>query len=150
MGCVVTVFTGLTLPQGGAHVHVYIRITMVTTSAHASPCGKVSPANIAKGGHRDRARKTSNFPVLVEFPLLVYLIQIILERCTLHRNNQLIGSSLISFPTGNREVYFRQNGLQRTSYFRISCTLIFTTLWSCSHLMLYQAYKQSTAETNSF
>ena len=42
---IVTVFTGLTLPQSGACACVYIRITMVTTREHASPCSKVSPVN---------------------------------------------------------------------------------------------------------
>ena len=48
----VTVFAGLTLPQGGACACVYIRITTVTAHAHAPPCGKVSPLD-----------RLSNFPV---------------------------------------------------------------------------------------
>ena len=35
-----TIFTGLTLPQGGACAGVYIRTTMVTTCEHATPCSK--------------------------------------------------------------------------------------------------------------
>ena len=45
-GCVVTVFTRLTLPQGGACACVYIRITIFQ---HMPPCDKVSPVNIANG-----------------------------------------------------------------------------------------------------
>ena len=36
-------FTGLTLLQGGASAHVYIRITMIIGHANVPPGSKVSP-----------------------------------------------------------------------------------------------------------
>ena len=43
-GHIVTIFAGLTFPLGGAHAHVYIRITMVMV--HVQTCGKINSINI--------------------------------------------------------------------------------------------------------
>ena len=60
---------GTNFGKGGACACVYIKVTMVTAHAHAPPCSKVSPMNIANGGQTDiKFSCTGGIPLILKLP----------------------------------------------------------------------------------